>query len=100
MLSKLYGYLAAAAAFMVAVGLAVLKGMSIQKHKTELAQKDIEMDSLKAVHEAKDKVKILSTCKKGMICVVPHSIIKKLHDIIQSKASCTEQYKAGASKFR
>ena len=57
MLNKVYMYLAAAGAFVLAVGLAVLKGMSIQKNKTKVAQKDIELESYKAVSKAKDKAK-------------------------------------------
>jgi len=54
----------------------------------------------KQVVITKEEVKVLSTCKLGMVCTVPHYIVKKMHDIIQSKASCVEQYKAGASKFK
>lgn len=56
-MSKLYGYLAAAGAFVLAVGLAILKGMSIQRQKTEVAQKDIELKAHKAVALAKEKGK-------------------------------------------
>jgi len=59
MISKILGffggikmYLIAAAGFALAVGLAVLKGMSIQKNKTKLAQKDIEIQAIKEVHKA------------------------------------------------
>ena len=45
-------YLAAAGAFVLAIGLAILKGMSIQKNKTKLAQKDIEIEAIKEVHKA------------------------------------------------
>ena len=52
MINKLYAYLAAAAAFVIAVGLAILKGMSIQKNKTKVKQKEVEIGALKAVHKA------------------------------------------------
>lgn len=55
MLSKLYGYLAAAGAVILAVGLAILKGMSIQKNKTAVAEKEIELEAHQAVAEAKEK---------------------------------------------
>jgi len=50
-------YLIAIAGFGLAVALAVLKGMSIQKNKTKVAQKDVELDSYKAVVDARDKAK-------------------------------------------
>jgi len=50
-------WLIGAGAFLLAIGLAILKGMSIQKNKTKLAQKDVELKTLKAVHKAKDKAK-------------------------------------------
>jgi hypothetical protein len=56
-LTAIQKYLAMAGAFLLAVGLAVLKGMSIQKNKTKLAQKDIEFDSYKAVQEAREDAK-------------------------------------------
>jgi len=54
-LTAIQKYLAMAGAFLLAVGLAILKGMSIQKNKTKLAQKDIEIDALKAVHKSKEE---------------------------------------------
>jgi len=54
-IAKIKGYLIAAAGFMLALGLAVLKGMSIQKNKTKLAQKDIEIGAIKEVHKAKEE---------------------------------------------
>ena len=51
-IAKIKMYLIAIAGFGLAVALAVLKGMSIQKNKTKLSQKDVEIDSIKAVNEA------------------------------------------------
>jgi len=51
-LSSVYKYLAIAGAFVLAIGVAVLKGMSLQKTKTKVAQKEIELDAYKAVHKA------------------------------------------------
>jgi len=65
MISKILGffggiktYLIAAAAFALAVGLAVLKGMSIQKNKTKLAQKDIELEATKATYKAEKEGRV------------------------------------------
>ena len=54
-LSKIQGYLAAAGAFIVAITIAVFKGISIQKQKTKLAQKDIELKAHIAVSKADKK---------------------------------------------
>lgn len=48
----------------------------------------------------KEELKILSTCKEGSICNVPHSLVLKMYTIIQKKAECIEEYKAAAGEFK
>jgi len=54
-LSSVYKYLAIAGAFVLAIGVAILKGMSIQKTKTKVEQKDIELKAFKAATKAKEE---------------------------------------------
>ena len=42
----------------------------------------------------------LSSCQSGLDCIIPHTLLKKLHQIVQDKSACLEQYKAAASKFK
>jgi len=43
----------------------------------------------------------LKACNKDVAtCNVRFDLMKKIFNIVQSKSSCLEQYKAGASKFK
>ena len=48
-------YLVIGGAFVIAIFLAILKGMSLQKTKTKVAQKEIELEAHKAVAKAKEE---------------------------------------------
>lgn len=60
MLSKLQGYLLAGLAAIGAFVLAFLKGMSVQKTKTKVAQKDIELKSHKAAAKTREEQRNLN----------------------------------------
>lgn len=47
----------------------------------------------------KGELKVLSHCKEGVVCQIPHETLKKILAIRNADKACLEEYKAAAKEY-